>query len=140
MQNRYATSVKYDVPMQDIAAYEVGGSIAILVNTVPASFWTLLYIFSFTPETIRALREEIKTTVVTETGDGNGKVNIIDLTALKTSYPLLTSTFQEVLRCRSMETSIRQVMEDTLLDGQWLLKKDSLIQIPSLILHGDKGI
>ena len=36
---------------------------------------------------------------------------------VKTHWPLLTSTYQEVLRYRSVSTSVRQVMEDTMLDG-----------------------
>ncbi len=36
----------------------------------------------------------------------------LDITSVKTYCSLLTSTFQEVLRHRSMGTSIRQVMQD----------------------------
>lgn len=28
-------------------------------------------------------------------------------------------------------------MEDTVLDGQWLLKKDSMVQMPTRIIHKD---
>ncbi len=51
----------------------------------------------------------------------------LDITSVKTYCSLLTSTFQEVLRHRSMGTSIRQVMQDTMLNGEWLLKKDCII-------------
>lgn len=40
-QNRYRVEVDNNVPLEDIARYEVGGSIAVLVNTAPAAFWTL---------------------------------------------------------------------------------------------------
>ncbi|KAI9657571.1 MAG: hypothetical protein M1831_004187 [Alyxoria varia] len=39
-----------------------------------------------------------------------------------------------------MGTSVRRVMEDTVLAGQWLLKKDCMIQMPSRILHKDSSL
>lgn len=45
-RKRYQTQIDNNVPLADIARYEVGGSIAILVNTVPAAFWTLLLLCS----------------------------------------------------------------------------------------------
>lgn len=139
MQNRFKTSFQHGISIQDIAAYEVGGSVAVLVNTVPAAFWTLAYIYSC-PEVLEPIRKELLN-VISSSKDENGLImNSIDITALKTDCPLLASTFQEVLRHRSMGTSIRQVMKDTLLDGQWLLKKDSIVQIPSLVLHSDVSI
>ena len=140
MQNRFTTSAKHGISIEDIASYEVGGSIAILVNTVPATFWMLVYVYSH-PEILQEIRKEVAAVVVLQQPSPDEQcVNSLDITALKTNCPLLTSTFQEVLRHRSMGTSIRQVMEDTLLDGRWLLKKDSLVQIPSIVLHEDASI
>lgn len=39
VKTRYATSAKHKIPLTDIARYEVGGTISILVNTGPALFW-----------------------------------------------------------------------------------------------------
>ena len=140
MQNRFATGTKHGITIKDITSYEVGGSVAILVNTVPVAFWMLVYIYSHS-EILQAIRKEVAAIVVPQQpSPDRQRVNSLDITALKTNCPLLTSTFQEVLRHRSIGTSIRQVMEDTLLDGRWLLKKDSLIQIPSLVLHEDASI
>ncbi|KAI0157816.1 putative cytochrome P450 [Xylariaceae sp. FL1272] len=96
-QKRYQVDVDNNVTLEDIARYEVGGSIAVLVNTAPAAFWTLLLINSYP-----------------------GLLDDLDITTLKERCPLLLSSCQEVLRYRSMGTSVRQVMEDTDLD-QWLL-------------------
>ena len=139
MQNRYSTSAKHGVSIPDIARYEVGGSVAILVNTVPAAFWTFFFIYS-RPQLLAAIREEILNTVVTTSSEAERTYNTIDVTALKTDCPLLASTFQEILRHRSMGSSVRQVMQDTLLDGRWLLKKDSIIQMPSLVVHENSSI
>lgn len=138
-QKRYETSEKNGIATKDIARYEIGGAIALLVNTAPAAFWMLLLIHAYP-----GLREEIREEVgmaMTQTSDDSGMTTRhMDITSLKTTCPLPTSTFQEVLRYRSMGTSVRQVMEDTILDGQWLLKKDSMIQMPSRVVHSDSSL
>lgn len=45
-QKRHQVQVDNNVASEDIARYEVGGSIATLVNTAPATFWTLLLLHS----------------------------------------------------------------------------------------------
>ena len=137
MRNRYETSARNGIGEEDIARYEVGGSVAILVNTVPAAFWMLLLVYSH-PGLLNEIRIELDS-VVTTTVD-NGLVRYLDVTLLKTTCSLLTSTFQEVLRYRSMGTSVRQVMHDTVLNGQWLLKKDCMIQMPSRAIHTDSTL
>ena len=138
LQKRLETSLRNGVSIKDIARYEVGGSLAILVNTAPAAFWMLLLVYA-EPGLLKEIREEIGQ-VITEDSDDLGKTKIIDITRLKSTCPLLTSTFQEVLRYRSMGTSVRQVMEDTVLDGKWLLKKDSMVQMPSRVIHSDSSL
>lgn len=128
MKNRYETSAKNGVSVEDIARFEVGGAVAILVNTAPAVFWMLLLAYSH-PGLVDELRRDIGEMMTEKTSNGD-TIRSLDITSLKTSCPLLTSTFQEVLRYRSMGTSVRQVMEDTVLDGKWLLKKDCMIQMP----------
>ncbi|MCJ1470534.1 hypothetical protein MMC07_009180 [Pseudocyphellaria aurata] len=137
MRNRYETSAKNEISEEDIARFEVGGSIAILVNTVPAAFWMLLLVYSY-PGLLNDIRKELDS-VVSKTVDNN-LVRYLDITLLKTKCLLLTSTFQEVLRYRSMGTSIRHVMQDTVLNDQWLLKKDCMVQMPSRIIHTDSKI
>lgn len=131
-QNRYHASNTNGVPLTDIARFEVGGSIAVLVNTAPAAFWTLLLFYSH-PGLLRDVRKEIDACT-------NGTTTkTIDITTLKEACPLFLSAYQEVLRYRSMGTSVREVMEDTQLD-QWLLKKGALLQMPSLIIHQDSNL
>lgn len=138
MKTRYETSAKNGISVEDIARFEVGGAIAILVNTAPAVFWMLLLVY-YHPGLVGELREEIDKMLAEQISDGE-TIRSLDITSLKTNCPLLTSTFQEVLRYRSMGTSIRQVMEDTVLDGKWLLKKDCMIQMPSRVIHKDNSI
>ena len=138
MKNRYETSAKNGISVTDIARFEVGGSVAILVNTAPAVFWMLLLAYSH-PGLLEDLRKEIGQMIAEQIRNGE-KVRSLDITSLKTSCPLLTSTFQEVLRFRSMGTSVRQVMQDTVLNDNWLLKKDCMIQMPSRVIHKDNSI
>ena len=138
VQKRYETISGNGVGLEDIAKYEVGGAIALLVNTAPAAFWMLLLIYAH-PGLLKDIREEVGLIMTQSSGDLK-TTRHIDITSLKSACPLLTSTFQEVLRYRSMGTSVRQVMEDTILEGQWLLKKDSMVQMPSRVIHCDTSL
>ncbi|KEY64692.1 hypothetical protein S7711_02891 [Stachybotrys chartarum IBT 7711] len=133
-QNRYRVEVDNNVPLENIARYQVGGSIAVLVNTAPAAFWTFFFLHA-QPDLLRDIRKEVdECTHTANESPGLGKS--IDITTLKENSPLLLSTYQEVLRHRSMGTSVREVMEDTYFD-QWLLKKGSMLQMPSRVIHQD---
>jgi len=137
-KNRYEVAAKDGVALEDIAKYEVGGAVAILVNTAPAAFWTLFFIYS-TPGLLDDIRKEVDSIVI-KNDDGHGPTRSVDVKSLKQHCPLLISTFQETLRHCSIGTSVRQVMEDTVLEGQWLLKKDSIVQMPSRIIHKDSSL
>ena len=136
MKYRYNISAKNGVSIADIARYEVGGSLAILVNTAPSAFWMLVLIYADS-DLLFKLRQEVGELMIS---NDVAKVRTIDISNLKSSCPLLTSTFQEVLRFRSMGTSVREVMEDTVLDDQWLLKKGNMIQMPSRVIHCDSEL
>ncbi|KAF2970322.1 hypothetical protein GQX73_g3177 [Xylaria multiplex] len=136
-RKRYQAEIDNNVPLEDIARYEVGGSIAVLVNTAPAAFWTLLLLHSH-PGLLEEIRKEVDACIKTTTENGS-TVRTLDITSLKESCPLLLSSYQEVLRYRSMGTSVREVMEDTYLD-QWLLKKGAMLQMPSRVIHQDGSL
>lgn len=140
VRSRVDVSSRNGVPLEDTARFEVGLAIAVLVNTTPAAFWMLFFVHSM-EGLLDELREEISTVVTSKADEsGRGEVRNLDITRLKTECPLLASTFQEVLRYRSMGTSVREVMEETLLDNRWLLKKGCMIQMPSRVVHTDASI
>lgn len=136
-QKRYQAQVDNNIALEDIARYEVGGSIAVLVNTAPAAFWTLLLLHS-QPGLLEDIRSEIDACTITAAENGV-TVKTLDITTLKESCPLMLSAYQEVLRYSSMGTSVREVMEDTYL-GPWLLKKGAMVQMPSRIIHQDANL
>jgi len=138
-KHRFNVSIRNGISVEDTAKIECGGSIATLVNTVPSVFWMLYHVYS-NPLVLEDLRQELSIIMSTTTTPSDVPIHKIDITQVKTRCPLLTSTFQEVLRCRAMGTSVRQVMEDTMLDGKYLLKKDGIVQMPSRVIHTDQEI
>src|SRR4051812_28963404 len=91
-------------------------------------------------ELLEDLRQEVGSILEINDDDKENVVRSLDITDVKSHCPLLASTFQEVLRYRTMGTSVREVMEDTVLDGQWLLKKGCMIQMPSRVIHTDASL
>lgn len=138
VQNRYDTSMQNKISVEDIARFEVGNTIAILVNTAPAVFWMLFYLYS-SPTVLQDCRNEIKS-VISNTKETNGTRRTIDITSVKQNCPILTSAFQEVLRQRTLGVQVRQVMQDTMLDGRYLLKKDVTLIMPSLVMHTNPAV
>ncbi|KAJ8068999.1 hypothetical protein OCU04_002677 [Sclerotinia nivalis] len=138
-QVRLELNVKYGVPFEDIARYEAVHGVAIIVNTAPAVFWLIFFIFS-NPKLLEEIRGEIEAVLETSFNQDGTLGRSLDITNVKTKCPLLLSAFQESLRHRSAGTSVRKVMEDTMLDDKWLLKEGSLIQMPSRVIHMDAKI
>ena len=108
--------------LEDIARFEVGGALAALVNTRPVTFWMLLLIF-MTPGLLSDIRQEIDSNIKIFDNQAS-----LDITALKENCPLMTSTYREVLRYRTIGTSVRRVMEDTVLNGQFFQEKNAMVQ------------
>lgn len=71
--------------------------------------------------------------------NGANPPHVIDLAAIRDQCPLLVSTFQEVLRLRSNGAPTRVVSKDILLNGQYLLKAGSVLQIPSKIINRERS-
>lgn len=90
------------------------------------------------PDLLQDLRQEIGAVTKQTTVNGTA-VRSLDITSLKEGCPLLLSTFREVLRYRSMGTSVREVMKDTELGG-YILKKGAILQMPSRVVHQDASI
>ncbi|THV54588.1 hypothetical protein BGAL_0024g00540 [Botrytis galanthina] len=138
-QARLEVNVKHGVPIKDVARYETVIGVAIIVNTAPALFWLIFFIFS-NSKLLGEIRGEIEAIVETSCNEDGSLTRSLDITNVKTKCHLLLSTFQETLRHRSAGTSVRIVMEDTLLDDTWLLKKNSIIQMPGRVIHMDSKI
>lgn len=128
---RYDSFKECGLSVDTIARFEVGDSIAIMVNTVPTVFWVLNYIY-MDSSLLEEIRAEITTILSTTTDERTGtKTTYLSSKSLQEHCNLLVSTYQEVLRLQTNNASARWVVKDTLISDQYLLKKDSVVQIPS---------
>lgn len=135
---RVGLGKKYDLPLEDIARFEMGNSLAIMVNTGPATLWALIAIHAH-PGLRNQIREEVDACTMTSVEEDGQPKRHIDLARLRESCPLLLSTWQETIRCNSMGTSVRLVKEDTYLEGM-LLKKGAMLQMPSRTIHSSSTL
>ncbi|KAI1420760.1 cytochrome P450 [Xylaria sp. FL1777] len=129
IQRRYAYMCESGLSPVDIAKIEVSGVFPLIGNTIPTAFWLIYHIFS-SPIVLEDCRREVSQTV----SEHNG-VCTIDVSALKSSCPILFSTFQEVFRFHGMATSARVALEDHMLDGKYLIKKGGVVMISGRVQH-----
>ena len=123
---RFHAQRDHGATIEDIARLEVSEGLGILSNTVPTCFWVLYDIYS-RPDLLKELRDELRANAITLSPDGTHTIDLVDI---KEKCGLLISTFQEVLRVRSIGAPTRTVYKDILLNDQYLLKKGSLLMMP----------
>ena len=125
---RIAVGRKYGLTTEALARLDVGLGQALLINAVPISSWMLFHIFS-SPSLLEEIRAEVS--VICTNG-------FMDISRIKDTCPLLVSTWQEVLRFASYLPSGRTVLEDTMINDRYLLRKGATVLIPSSIIHQDQ--
>lgn len=128
--------LKAHFSLNDIARFECVNGNALLVNTVPAVFWTIYHIFA-DPRILQLAREQANK-ILTITESQNVVTKTIKLGRLN-EVPLISGVVQESLGHRGSGTGPRFVMEDTMLDDRYLLKKNSYVMIPNHEMHFDAG-
>lgn len=140
VKGRYDACVKNGLSVDAVARFEIGDAIGIMINAIPTTFWLLIYVY---PDSalLESLRQEITDIVTTDIDLQTGsRRHLLDTRKLKDNCPLLVSTYQEVLRLQTNNTQSRWVVRDTMLNDQYLLKKDSVIQMPGAIIHEDPAV
>ncbi|KAH8587472.1 cytochrome P450 [Bisporella sp. PMI_857] len=121
---------------EDVIKQETAFSIATFPNTTSTLYWTICELFA-RQELLVNIREEVISGAVS----GSKKEGfILDVAAIKSRCPLLLSMFEETQRMRHNHANIRTVLEDTLLDSQYLLKRGAYVQIPGRPVHYDSEI
>ena len=134
VRRRYEHHVEqWGLSLDDFARGELGNTFAVLGNSTPCALWLLFHIFS-DEQVLTDVRSEIHAMVKVREEDG---MNYIDLATIRTSCPVLLSTFQETLRFRAINSGPRVVLEDVLLDDRILLKKGSMLMVPAKVQHTD---
>lgn len=130
IQDHYKAHSSNGLPLEDMARLEVATSVAIISNTMPASFWLIYHIFS-DPTVLEDCRRELMGGVATHDG-----IHKIDIKYVTSQCPIFLSTLQETFRVHSTSVASRVVLEDHVLDGQYLLKKGGVVLIPASVQHG----
>jgi len=137
VQGRYADLRAGGLDSSDAKNWEVGIMVAGSMNSIPAAFWLICSIFAD-----ENLLDEVRAEVagLATTNDIGRKEVRLDVSNLEKQCPLLWSSWQETLRLRDAAISSRVVDEDTLLNDTYLLKKGSVVQIPTGELHTSEAI
>ena len=124
---------------EDIAKQEASFCTAVFPNTTPTMYWAIYELFSRS-DVLGEVRRELVANAVsrgtTPEGDKEGNFSL-DVVSLKTRCPLLLSVYQETQRTRSVNALVRKVLDDTLLDGRYLLKKGNFLMVPSAPIHNN---
>lgn len=112
---------QFGMSLEDFARGELGNTFAVLGNSTPCALWVLYHIYS-DDKVLADVRREVSALVRDEEKDGV-TTSSVDLASIRTSCPILLSTFQETLRYRAVNPGPRVLLEDVVLDGGILLKK-----------------
>lgn len=134
-EQRYNLGIRHGVSPDDLARYEATLGLAIFINTPVSTFWMFYHVYS-DPELLADVRAELDACIGPASSAG---IKTISVEAVKESCLLLQSTWREFMRYRAVGMSPREVTEDTELGG-YLLKKGSLVQMPTRLVHQDKSL
>ena len=146
LKARYDAVINNGGTTDDVARFEIGDLVGVLVNATPTFFWVLLIIYS-DAALLEAIRTEVGAVMKTTnpspspspscTTANPKRKHEIDITTLEPSCPLLLSAYRELLRHRTQSSSSRWILKDTIIADQYLLKKDSVLMIPGALIHID---
>ena len=136
VQSHYEVLQRYNLCDEDAAHFDLNICLGLLINTVPASCWTLYYVYS-QPTLLEEVRAAISSHIRLSPQSLTRHVNIAEVAA---ECPLVVSIVHETLRVQSIGTSGRKVLKDTLIDGQYLLKQGSTVLMPSAELHTTSSV
>lgn len=139
VQARYEVNRKYNIQIEDIEHFDLSLSYALLTNTVPAVSWALYHIYS-QPSLLEEARTKMSSYVSVSGSSTEAQIHHVNLAEAIAGFPLLASLVQETLHIHSTNASGRVVLKDTMLEDQYLLKKDSMLLIPSAMLHNNASV
>ncbi|KAI1395821.1 cytochrome P450 [Hypoxylon fuscum] len=134
VQKRYEHHRQFGLSHEDIARGELGNTFALLGSTTPCALWVIYHIFSDS-QVLADIRTEVSALIREIVNEDKSIISSIDLANIRTSCPVLLSTFQETLRYRTVAPGPRVLLDDVLLDGQILLRKGNMLMIPASVQH-----
>lgn len=148
IQHRVAINLKHGLTNKNASHCELIMLFGILGNAVPTCFWVLSNIYA-RPELLARIREETSQAILCAvTTDSETKEQLrtktISVSKVKQHCPILGSTYRETLRQIANLASVRLVMNTHTIGspglGPYLLKKGSMIQIASGVIHASEAV
>ena len=131
----YKVGIAYGLSIPEIARFEIGSIMGVLVNSTPTLFWLLLHIYS-DPQLLADIRVELSLGTRKMVKAASGRMQCtVDVPNLRQRFPLLASTYQETPRFHTHNSSSRMVTQDTLLTKRYRLKTGSIILMPGATIH-----
>ncbi|KAL8920373.1 MAG: hypothetical protein Q9172_004540 [Xanthocarpia lactea] len=131
----YRVGIAYGLSLPEIARFEIGSIMGVLVNSTPTLFWLLLHIYS-DPQLLANIRVELSLGTMKTVKATSGSMQCtVDVPTLRQRFPLLASTYQETLRFHTHNSSSRMVTQDTVLMKKYRLKTGSIILMPGATIH-----
>ena len=136
----YDLGNRYGVSHENSARSQIGLVLAMISNTIPTSFWLLAYIYS-TSGLLVQVRKELDSITLLQCDAAGHETLHLEISRVRERCPILTSSFDEVLRITAGVASIRHISADTsIADGRYLLKKNSAIQMPTTFIHSNPKV
>ena len=132
LKARSKTIESFDLSVNDKSRFEAITGHALLANTNPTAFWTLYHLFS-DPSLLEEVREQCMPLLTVDKNNGTVSCTI-DIGNIR-NVPILSSLLHESLRHYASGTGSRIVVEDTMLDNRFLLKKNAFIFMPNHSYH-----
>ncbi|ORY01663.1 cytochrome P450 [Clohesyomyces aquaticus] len=147
IQNRVSMNLRHGFTAKMAGRAELILLFGILGNAVPTTFWFLSNIFA-RPELLARIREETRQAITTSTSPSpSGTEKFLSVATLKSSCPLLVSTYRETLRSIANLASVRLVTKTHTINTPpntsyppYLLKAGSMIQIASGVIHSAPSV
>jgi hypothetical protein len=132
-----AVHKKYGFTNDDIGGFTMAMILVATTNAMPTLFWFIAYVLSDQKLT-EELRSELSSAITSTTDEQGQESIVIDTAKFQEHCPLLISAYQEAIRFSNAQMGIRVALSDTVLtsaDGTYLIKKGSVIILPSGLLH-----
>lgn len=144
IQQRIAINQSFGLSPEMIGHGELVLHFGILGNAVPTAFWLITNVFA-RRDLLQQLRQELESYLGIEAPSSTSLEQMESITKVISakvvkSCPLLYSCYRETLRDISNASSPRLVLADTMLADQYLLRKNSILQIQGDMLHRDTSI
>jgi cytochrome P450 len=99
----------------------------------------MYYIYS-QPALLKEMRAAMSPYIHISPDTSGRPVHQVNIAEIIAGYPLLSSLIRETLRVQSTNATGRVILKDTLLEDQYLLKRDSILLISSAELHSDASV